>query len=439
MFAKQSTAKTFTVGPILDALGQPYVAATIAAASFVKSVNGGAAVALHEATAKAKDGDQGHYLMTIDTTDTATIGGLTIRLELAGYAMAPVVLEVINASQYDAMFAASGLLGVDALRTSDLRDMFTELASEVKLATASDGTLYFTYAGTYGGSSYYTSSDGWYLWHGATWYVSSVLGQAVNHYWQAVNSGNTILGHYSEENITTIGDATMSEWPLSMAMAIGSPLQSDDARLPAVGQFVASRAEVAAVGSAVAGLPSASTIAAAVWNALTSGMTTVGSVGKKIADWTENALTAAGVWSHATRTLTGASSGVGPASTLATADIVGQVFRHSTRPLYARVTIDGDNATQAAVESIEYSIYELDGNDRIAVTNHQAVSVTVADVIYDTLQSDAVASSWNFKDTIDVRTNDAFAQAGVDYLVEYTLTPVGGGQDVLVRFKLRCV
>ncbi len=32
-------------------------------------------------------------------------------------------------------------------------------------------------------------------------------------------------------------------------------------------------------------IPSASTIAAAVWNALTSGMTTAGSIGKKLADW----------------------------------------------------------------------------------------------------------------------------------------------------------
>lgn len=44
------------------------------------------------------------------------------------------------------------------------------------------------------------------------------------------------------------------------------------------------------------------TLAEAIWNALTSGMVTVGSIGKKLADWTIHS--AADVWAVATRVLT---------------------------------------------------------------------------------------------------------------------------------------
>lgn len=48
------------------------------------------------------------------------------------------------------------------------------------------------------------------------------------------------------------------------------------------------------------------TLAAAIWNALTSGMSTVGSIGKKLADWTIHS--AADVWAVATRVLTAATN-----------------------------------------------------------------------------------------------------------------------------------
>lgn len=54
----------------------------------------------------------------------------------------------------------------------------------------------------------------------------------------------------------------------------------------------AAGANATATGFATpADVPTASTIAAAVWNSLTSGMTTVGSIGKKLADWVVGTLT----------------------------------------------------------------------------------------------------------------------------------------------------
>lgn len=48
------------------------------------------------------------------------------------------------------------------------------------------------------------------------------------------------------------------------------------------------------------------TLAAVIWNSLTSGMTTVGSIGKKLADWAIHS--AADVWAVGTRTLTAATN-----------------------------------------------------------------------------------------------------------------------------------
>lgn len=61
------------------------------------------------------------------------------------------------------------------------------------------------------------------------------------------------------------------------------------------------------------------TLAAVIWNSLTSGMTTVGSIGKKLADWTIHS--AADVWSVATRVLT-ANTNLNDPTAAAIADAV---------------------------------------------------------------------------------------------------------------------
>lgn len=89
-------------------------------------------------------------------------------------------------------------------------------------------------------------------------------------------------------------------------------------------------------------------IAAAVWNALTSGMSTAGSIGKKLADWTIHS--AADVWSVATRVLTANTNlndlnaaGVRAAVGLANADLDTQL---------AALPTAGENADQVWEEAI---------------------------------------------------------------------------------------
>ena len=93
----------------------------------------------------------------------------------------------------------------------------------------------------------------------------------------------------------------------------------------------------------------------------------------------------------------------------------------------------------------QYSVTLLDRHDpdsRSVVTGHDGVSLTVANVIFDTLQTDERwtrdDTGYNFRHALDVSTHAAFAEAGRDYLVEYRLTPVFG-QVIVARFRLHSI
>ena len=78
---------------------------------------------------------------------------------------------------------------------------------------------------------------------------------------------------------------------------------------------------------------------------------------------------------------------------------------------------------------------DQDPDVRTAVTGHSAVSLTVADVIFDTLQSDSQASDYNFKHIIPIGVHAALTIAGRNYLAEYTITPVAG-EKIILRFRV---
>ena len=123
-------------------------------------------------------------------------------------------------------------------------------------------------------------------------------------------------------------------------------------------------------------------------------------------------------------------------------DIFGTVFKNASATLLGRI-VDGDgNAIQQAdLSSITYSVYLLDDSDPDAatvVTGHDAASLTIADVIFDTLQTggiwDVDATGYNFKHILDVSTNQAFAEAARNYQIRYELTPTSG-QVIIARFR----
>jgi len=92
------------------------------------------------------------------------------------------------------------------------------------------------------------------------------------------------------------------------------------------------------------------TLAAVIWNSLTSGMSTAGSIGKKLADWTIHS--AADVWSVTTRVLTAATNITSTGGTTVP----------QTGDSFARIGATGSGLTSLAQASVatEARLAELD-------------------------------------------------------------------------------
>jgi hypothetical protein len=127
-------------------------------------------------------------------------------------------------------------------------------------------------------------------------------------------------------------------------------------------------------------------------------------------------------------------------------DIHGTAFKNGSVTLLARIVgQSGANVQQSDINTITYTIYLLDDQNpdsRTAVADHTDVALTVANVIFNTLQTDAIwtvdATGYNFRHVLDVSDHQAFTIAGRRYLIEYQLTPAAG-QIILVRFRINVI
>lgn len=127
-------------------------------------------------------------------------------------------------------------------------------------------------------------------------------------------------------------------------------------------------------------------------------------------------------------------------------DIHGTVFKNGSATFLARVLkADGTLVRQTDLTEVKYSIYVLDDEDpdqQTAIAGHTQVTIAIADVIYDTLQTEPIwtrdAIGYNFKHVVDVSSQQAFSVAGRAYRVRYELTPVTG-QIILVRFRVHAI
>lgn len=108
MLAKQSTAATLIIGPILDSDGVEYTGAVIGDISLSK--NGGTLTALASAASLTHIAN-GQYTLVLTTGNTDTLGRAQFLCNKSTYQMPPVALDILAADVYDV------LLGTTALAT----------------------------------------------------------------------------------------------------------------------------------------------------------------------------------------------------------------------------------------------------------------------------------------------------------------------------------
>ena len=138
--------------------------------------------------------------------------------------------------------------------------------------------------------------------------------------------------------------------------------------------------------------------------------------------------------------LSGSALSLGPTASRSKTDGYYKCPQGGTIGLYRRILgWDGDDLQQGDVSTITYSIFVLSSDDpqaRTAVDGHEDVLLATSDVLYDSVQSDEWASNYNFKHIPDISTKTAFAKAGADYLVEYTITPTSG-EKIVERVRVK--
>ena len=106
IIARQSTTRTVTVGPILDADG---VAVTDGVVGDLKiSKNGGAPAGLN-GSATLTHRHTGHYSLALTASDLDTVGQAEVVIDDTVNAMPPKEITVVEEAVYDAFYAASAL------------------------------------------------------------------------------------------------------------------------------------------------------------------------------------------------------------------------------------------------------------------------------------------------------------------------------------------
>jgi hypothetical protein len=100
---------------------------------------------------------------------------------------------------------------------------------------------------------------------------------------------------------------------------------------------------------------------------------------------------------------------------------------------------------QPQIDSIRYTAATLDASDpdrQTPVAAHENVPLTVADVVFNTLQTgplwSADSQGYNFRHTLDGGAASAFPVAGLSYQVRCEVTPTDGPL-IVVRFQLKAI
>jgi hypothetical protein len=138
MWAKQSTAATLIVGPILDSAGAEYTSAVIGDLSLSK--NGGTLTALASAATLTHIAN-GQYTLVMTTGNVDTLGRAQITCNKSTYQMPAVNLMVVPAMVFDSL-----VLGTDVLQSDTTQFGGTAITAaagipEVKVASIASNAV----------------------------------------------------------------------------------------------------------------------------------------------------------------------------------------------------------------------------------------------------------------------------------------------------------
>lgn len=138
MWAKQSTAATLIVGPILDSTGAEYTSAVIGDLSISK--NGGTLTALASAATLTHIAN-GQYTLVMTTGNLDTLGRLQITCNKSTYQMPPIGLNIVPAMVFDSMVLGTDVLQSDVTQFGGTAGTFSSGRPEVRTASVADNAL----------------------------------------------------------------------------------------------------------------------------------------------------------------------------------------------------------------------------------------------------------------------------------------------------------
>jgi hypothetical protein len=142
---KQSTAFTFRVGPFLDSTDgvTAETALSIAQADIQISKNGGAFAQTSASPTTTHDAD-GWYQCPLTSTDTNTLGPLTVQIVMAGALPVWEHFMVVPANVYESIIADT-----QWLETTTLRNDVTISGTTITVRAKDGSTTQYTKTGTF--------------------------------------------------------------------------------------------------------------------------------------------------------------------------------------------------------------------------------------------------------------------------------------------------
>jgi hypothetical protein len=219
--ARQSTARTFIVGPVLDADGAAVTDGVIA--DFKLSKNG-AAPAAFNGSATLTHRHTGFYSLAATTSDLDTVGSAVATIDDGTNACPPLRITVVEEAVYDALFAASAA----GYGTAQTGDSFARLGAPAGASIAADiatvdtvadaikaktDSLTFTVAGVIDANVTYVTGTAFSTQGGSnfrTWFQNA--GNPSTHTLASWHTNITGIGTDTDAIIAAFGDVPTNVW-----------------------------------------------------------------------------------------------------------------------------------------------------------------------------------------------------------------------------------